>query len=127
MFHATDICDSAGRSVKYLHTSTTSKTPCDIQNDPKTIIVGEDEEGYPINYLGERVLVKPMRFSDNTEQGTGTALTHIKDSGERREFESGAVRDIVEGKGRCDLVPLSSAAILIFSSFSPVSLFLHLI
>ena len=30
----------------------------------------------------------------------------IKDSGNRREFESGAVRDIQEGKGRCDLLPL---------------------
>ena len=30
----------------------------------------------------------------------------IKDSGSRREFESGAVRDICEGKGRCDLLPL---------------------
>ena len=30
----------------------------------------------------------------------------IKDSGTRREFESGAVRDVAEGKGRCDLLPL---------------------
>lgn len=31
----------------------------------------------------------------------------IKDSGApRRKFESGAVRDIQEGKGRCDLLPL---------------------
>lgn len=30
----------------------------------------------------------------------------IKDSGSRQEFESGAVRDIQEGKGRCDLMPL---------------------
>lgn len=30
----------------------------------------------------------------------------ILDSGNRREFESGAVRDIAEGKGRCDLLPL---------------------
>lgn len=30
----------------------------------------------------------------------------IQDSGERREFDSGAVRDISEGKGRCDLLPL---------------------
>lgn len=30
----------------------------------------------------------------------------IKDSGERREFETGAIRDICEGKGRCDLLPL---------------------
>jgi hypothetical protein len=30
----------------------------------------------------------------------------ILDSGTRREFASGAVRDIQEGKGRCDLLPL---------------------
>lgn len=30
----------------------------------------------------------------------------IKDSGNRREFDTGAVRDIQEGKGRCDLLPL---------------------
>ena len=34
----------------------------------------------------------------------------IKDSGERREFETGAVRDIQEGKGRCDLMPLDVVA-----------------
>ena len=31
---------------------------------------------------------------------------HILDSGNRREFGTGAVRDIQEGKGRCDLLPL---------------------
>lgn len=31
----------------------------------------------------------------------------IKDSGERREFDTGAVRDIQDGKGRCDLMPLT--------------------
>ena len=30
----------------------------------------------------------------------------IKDSGERREFSSGSVRDTAIGKGRCDLLPL---------------------
>lgn len=34
------------------------------------------------------------------------AKPRILDSGNRREFESGAVRDIQEGKGRCDLLPL---------------------
>lgn len=34
----------------------------------------------------------------------------ILDSGERREFSSGAVRDIQEGKGRCDLMPLQVVA-----------------
>ncbi len=30
----------------------------------------------------------------------------LQDSGERREFNTGAVRDVAEGKGRCDLMPL---------------------
>ena len=34
----------------------------------------------------------------------------IKDSGNRREFETGAVRDIQEGKGRCDVLPLDVVA-----------------
>ncbi len=34
----------------------------------------------------------------------------IKDSGERRKFETGAVRDIQKGKGRCDLLPLDIVA-----------------
>lgn len=37
-------------------------------------------------------------------------LPHILDSGERRQFETGAVRDIQEGKGRCDLMPLEVVA-----------------
>ena len=31
---------------------------------------------------------------------------NLKDSGERREFSTGSVRDTSEGKGRCDLLPL---------------------
>lgn len=34
----------------------------------------------------------------------------IKDSGNRREYETGAVRDNAEGKGRCDLLPLDVVA-----------------
>ena len=30
----------------------------------------------------------------------------LKDSGARRDFGTGAVRDVAEGKGRCDLLPL---------------------
>ena len=30
----------------------------------------------------------------------------IKDSGHRRTFETGAVRDMAVGKGRCDLLPM---------------------
>lgn len=36
----------------------------------------------------------------------------IKDSGERAEFATGAVRDIQKGKGRCDLMPLDVIASL---------------
>lgn len=37
----------------------------------------------------------------------GETTKKILDSGSRRQFESGAVRDIQEGKGRCDLLPLN--------------------
>ena len=37
----------------------------------------------------------------------------IKDSGNRRAFESGAVRDMAEGKGRCDLLPLSVCNVMV--------------
>lgn len=36
----------------------------------------------------------------------------IKDSGQRTQFESGAVRDIQEGKGRCDLLPFDVIGVL---------------
>jgi hypothetical protein len=36
----------------------------------------------------------------------------IQDSGNRTEFDSGAVRDIQEGKGRCDLLPLDAIALV---------------
>ena len=34
----------------------------------------------------------------------------LPDSGERRQFPTGAVRDIAQGKGRCDLLPLDVLA-----------------
>lgn len=36
---------------------------------------------------------------------------HILDSGDRTEFETGAVRDMRKGKGRCDLMPLDVVAL----------------
>ena len=41
---------------------------------------------------------------------TNAEKPRILDSGERREFATGAVRDIREGKGRCDLMPLDVLA-----------------
>lgn len=40
-------------------------------------------------------------------------MAEIKDSGNRREFDSGAVRDMAEGKGRCDLLPLSVVSFIL--------------
>ena len=37
----------------------------------------------------------------------------IKDSGNRRDFGTGAVRDVADGKGRCDLLPLDVVAMLV--------------
>ena len=34
------------------------------------------------------------------------AISNLDDSGNRKEFSTGAKRDIQEGKGRCDLLPL---------------------
>ena len=47
---------------------------------------------------------------DDDEVEVAYKLTHgentsIKDSGDRREFSTGAVRDMCEGKGRMDLLP----------------------
>lgn len=43
-------------------------------------------------------------------------MSTIKDSGERRAFSSGAVRDIQNGKGRCDLIPFKEVALLLADS-----------
>lgn len=39
----------------------------------------------------------------------------LRDSGDRREFKSGAVRDMQVGKGRCDLLPLAELSKLIYN------------
>lgn len=64
-------------------------------------------------YDENKVTVKPgdtfnVSSSDSSSSVTRTGM--IKDSGARREFETGAVRDIQEGKGRCDLLPLDVVA-----------------
>lgn len=46
---------------------------------------------------------------------TTLPIPTIADSGERRTFASGAVRDRAAGKGRCDLLPFEVAARLLDS------------
>ena len=43
-------------------------------------------------------------------------MSEIKDSGNRREFSTGVVRDMAEGKGRCDLLPLDVISDLFLES-----------
>ena len=42
-------------------------------------------------------------------------MSELKDSGTRREFSTGAVRDVADGKGRCDLLPLGQVSEVIGS------------
>ena len=46
-------------------------------------------------------------------------MSEILDSGSRREFGSGAVRDIDESKGRCDLLPLDVLSIYFSGLITP--------
>ena len=46
---------------------------------------------------------------------------NINDSGNRRSFDTGAVRDIVEGKGRCDLMPLQVLSDVICTEYKELS------
>lgn len=53
-------------------------------------------------------------------------MAELLDSGSRRQFESGAVRDIQEGKGRCDLLPLDVLALYFTVNDEPNPVFMAL-
>lgn len=56
-------------------------------------------------------IAKVVEFIESEDGGfTAVMKPVIKDSGDRTQFESGAVRDMREGKGRCDLMPLKVVA-----------------
>lgn len=42
-------------------------------------------------------------------------MSELKDSGNRRTFSTGAVRDVADGKGRCDLLPLAQVSAVVDS------------
>lgn len=60
-----------------------------------------------IVHYNRRPLVIP---EEQRIQDKAKSAPIIKDSGARREFEGGAVRDIQTGKGRCDLLPMRVVA-----------------
>lgn len=59
--------------------------------------------------------VKEFKVEQCEDYIPGGSVPMIKDSGNRREFETGAVRDIQEGKGRCDLMPLDVVSRCIYT------------
>lgn len=74
--------------------------------------------GNPVREACEKIYHENAPLIDHGELDVAAKLAHeiehavLKDSGERREFESGAVRDIQRGKGRCDLLPLTIVGML---------------
>lgn len=56
----------------------------------------------------DREIPEKEKYETLSQDGSEGSLgePHILDSGDRTEFESGAVRDMRKGKGRCDLLPL---------------------
>lgn len=69
----------------------------------RTSPTGEKEHVWVVKDKAKTIDVS---WEDWKNEGEEIKMSEIKDSGERREFETGAVRDISEGKGRCDLLPL---------------------
>ena len=71
---------------------------------PETnLVVGDAEVEHPDTDI-------PKKNPSCNDLRESAGLPRILDSGNRRQFESGAVRDIQEGKGRCDLLPLDVVA-----------------
>lgn len=84
--HSDDMCTGCwDREIPDNELWTTPKLPYEHHGEPIAKV-----EKVDISEDGLEAILKPI----------------IKDSGNRRQFESGAVRDMQEGKGRCDLMPL---------------------
>ena len=89
---------------------TSSYCPEDVMNVNPVNCEFNNDKPYPCDYCWNSEI--PEEIVDKLcEVGTVNPITpsevrKILDSGERRQFDTGAVRDIQEGKGRCDLMPL---------------------
>ena len=67
-------------------------------------------EDRPCEYIEDKFVELEISYAEawkSLQDAKHISQKMILDSGERREFETGAVRDIQEGKGRCDLMPLN--------------------
>lgn len=68
----------------------------------------EEERNKACNEMDSCIICWKRTMPEKPQEQTTDTPTQpqILDSGNRREFETGAVRDMQEGKGRCDLLPL---------------------
>jgi hypothetical protein len=68
------------------------------------------KENPHISASAKEAIKKVAEAAMRAAKSASIVTTAIKDSGDRTQFESGAVRDMREGKGRCDLMPLEVVA-----------------
>lgn len=98
-----------------------------LQENPECNAQGTIDDGCPHWYFSAQSYCEAFELGDHrhsncslcwgqslpTETVTTDSTPVIKDSGERQEFATGAVRDIQKGKGRCDLMPLDVVNLLL--------------
>lgn len=77
-----------------------------------SIVEGYEHKSEPLNLSPEATaaLMTGNGVFTTSDSWLHTGVYPIKDSGARRDFGTGAVRDAAEGKGRCDLMPLDVVA-----------------
>lgn len=87
----------------YVHNTIVSgeKETCEIKTAPKN-----SEEAFAIQKKLYEAIGVAGETAKKASENLAKTTSSILDSGTRREFSTGAVRDIQEGKGRCDLMPL---------------------
>lgn len=68
-------------------------------------ILGTENIHQPVVDREETPVIPELKKADEALAKANEFL-RIKDSGDRTQFDTGAVRDLREGKGRCDLMPL---------------------
>lgn len=105
------------------HSDANACTKCWNREIPEDVVDKLVEVGLP-NPVSATELAGVIKDSgDRTEFSTELASA-IKDSGDRTEFSTGAVRDMREGKGRCDLMPLDVVArMLVKDTLVPIAAF----
>ena len=105
--HCPDIYYDGFSPIKGFCTAASSTTceDCwnrDVPDDKSSLISKHVDPAEFNNFIEKSETLSPDKESNH--------LPHILDSGNRREFKTGAVRDMKEGKG--DMVSLPNAAIL---------------